>query len=151
MMIDLTKLSTPTLKAIRRVLVDGATATASKHNKYANADGTVNRLKKEIAELKKLNSRWQMIQDADVDDVFDYNEDASYILSFSDNHFKMLIDKIVNQRAKTEKELSLAEQTKSIRVPNLIGMPELNAVDTVREHFIEMKDHRRNGGSNEIE
>ena len=144
MIIDLAELSTPTLKAIRRVLVDGATATASR---YADADGT-KRLKALAAEneqLKRLNERRKMLEDAEVAEVFDFNNDANYILSFSDDNFKTLIGKLVDQKVETQRELSLAERTKSIKVPNLIGS-QLSAVDEVRAGFKALRNKRNGTG-----
>ena len=60
--IDLSKLSTPILKAIRRVLVDGATASASK-----NDDGVLRKLKRQNAALLKEKSYRGIVESYDLE------------------------------------------------------------------------------------
>ena len=139
MMIDLSKLSTTTLKAIRRVLVDGATATASK---YADADGdrTLKNLKQENAELRRLNARRSAVEAVGLD------WDQDYWMSFSDDGaFQYFLNLFANHKAKLEKELALSERTRSIKVPNLVGS-QLNAVDEVRAGFRALRNKRNGTG-----
>jgi len=131
-------LSTVQLKAIRQVLVGGAEAMAER--KYANADGS-KRLKALAAEnerLKKANARREIVEA----EGLEWDED--YWMSFDDGAFSYFLNLFIEQRAKAEKELTLSERTRSIKVPALISERELNAIDACREGFAELKN-RRNG------
>jgi hypothetical protein len=143
MNIDLTKIPTSQLKAIRQILVAGAEATAER--KYADADGSkaLKKLTAENEKLRKVNQRRNAIEQAGLE------WDEPYFMSFSDAHFIITLNKLSEAMREAEKEVAIASRTRSMKIPNLIGMPELDAVSTVREHFKEMRDRRRNGGSGE--
>lgn len=136
-------LSTVQLRAIRQILVGGDLATANKHDKLATAydDKKLKKIEAENKQLRKVNQRRDAIEQAGLE------WDESYFMSFSDAHFIITLNKLSEAMKEAEKELAIASRTRSMKIPNLIGMPELNAVETVREHFKEMRGHRRNGGS----
>lgn len=127
-------LSTVQLKAIRQVIVSGAEVVAER--KYANADGSklLKALAAENEQLKKANAR------SDIVEAEGLGWDEDYWMSFDDGAF----DYFLNLFVKQGKELALSERTCSIKVPALISERELNAIDTCREGFAELKD-RRNG------
>jgi hypothetical protein len=130
--IDLTKLSTPQLRAIRKVLTSGALAESSRSDK-----AEVKKLKLQIEQLRLLNSRWQQIENAGVADSFDYSSDADYILGFTDQHFEKLINDIADAKKAT------AEKIIGMRVPPIIGSSEdIDVVAALREELRK----RRNGG-----
>jgi hypothetical protein len=135
MEIDLTKLSTPQLLAIRKILVGGVPAEASK---YADADGS-KKLKKLEAENKELKreKRWKEIVES-YDLEFD---DPAYWLDFAtEDHLRWVCNRISTAKAEAEREAALAEATRSMKIPPIIG-DQRSAFEILRDGFKE----RRNG------
>ena len=130
--IDLTKLSTPQLYAIRKVLTSGAPAVSSK---FKTAE--TKKLKAEIADLRKLNSRWQQIENANLADSFDYETDADYILSFSNEDFNRTIDNLVKAKKAT------AEKAPTMRIPQMSSSDD--GIDLIAALKEELRK-RKNGG-----
>ncbi|MFC1955783.1 hypothetical protein ACFLWZ_04555 [Chloroflexota bacterium] len=130
-MIDLNTIPTKQLRAIHQILAGGNLAVAESKE--------VSRLRSENAELKRLQTRRDAVEGAG----FDW-DDPEYWMSFSDEHFEMTLSLFIRHKQRVERELSIAEATNSIRIPQIMTYQELNALDTVRCGLGEMK-HRRNG------
>jgi hypothetical protein len=128
--IDLSRIPTPQLKAIRSVLANGGLAVADSRE--------VKKLRRENARLKLLNERSQILAGIDVD----INEDQDFWLGLTDYQF----DGMIERMKRIDKETALAEKTASIKVPRLIGVRELNALDTIREGFSERRNNGNGGG-----
>lgn len=129
--IDLSKIPTPQLRAIRGVLVDGGLATADSKE--------VGRLRTENAQFKKLEQRWKLIRERELDAFFKA-EDRGYILGFSDSNFEKTLDLLEKHRFEAEKEIALSERTYSIKVPRVVSQRDLNALDTLRAGLSERKN-----------
>ena len=130
--IDLTKLSTPQLWSIRKVLTSGAPAVSSKLD-----TAETKKLKAEIADLRKLNSRWQQIENAGVADSFDYEKDADYILSFNDEHFEKLINDLADAQKATAEKITFMK------------VPQMSSSDDGSDLIAALKEElrkRKNGG-----
>jgi len=128
MLINLKELSTPQLKAIRQVLVGGSLATAD--------SSEVKRLRKENAQLKKIEQRRSVIAEIGLD----LDDDRNYWLGLDDSTFKFVVGKM----AELQKEVALSERTfNSIKVPALTSTINLDPVVIVREGL----RNRRNGHS----
>jgi hypothetical protein len=127
--LDLGKLSTPQLLAIRSILAGGAEATAE--------TAKVKRLKQleaENAELKRKESRHVVLADIGID----VDDDESYWLGLSDYLFNFVVKKCFG----IKKETAIASTTMTMKIPQVGTEPVLNTYEAVREGL----KARRNGG-----
>ena len=131
--LDLSLLSVPQLKAIRAILTDGAIASAE-----TKSAKRLREAEAELTKLKTLQSRWQMIADAGLTDLFNHgDEDNKYILSHSDKHFNTLLRNLLWAK----EQAKLAEATKGIlKVPQIPRAEELSSIEIVRKYFTERKN-----------
>jgi hypothetical protein len=126
--VDLKELSTPQLLAIRNILLYGVEASARTI--------TAEVLKKEYEKSQLLQRRTQMIINNGLADLFDFENDGSYILSFSDTHFEMLLKKLLLQKRATA-------QRNEFKIPPVFHSKDfnvkkdLNVKDVVRKGFKE--------------
>ena len=132
MEMDITKLSTPQLYAIRKVLTTGVEAESSKPDKTE-----VKKLKLEIAQLRKLNARWAQIESLDLSSSFDYSADADYILSFNDADFTRTLDNLVKAKNATAEKITFMK------------VPQMSSSDDGSDLIAALKEElrkRKNGG-----
>ena len=130
-MLDLSKVTTPQLLEIRRILASGVEATAE----TAKAK-RLKQLEAENAELKRKESRRAVLADIGID----INDDLNYWLGLSDSLFEFVVGKCSSIKT----EVAIAERTMSLKIPPIISERELSMIDTIREGFSEIRN-RRNG------
>ncbi len=130
-MIDISKIPTPQLLAIRRILTGGVLAESetkkAKELKILRAENT---------RLKRLNDRRAVLDRFDED----IDSDLEYWLNLDDKTFQFVVEKMKD----IEVECTIAEKTNSIKIPPMISQRELSLLDTVRQGFAE----RKNGNGN---
>ena len=127
--IDLSKVPTPQLLEIRRILQGGVLAESE--TKKAKE---FKRLQAENAELKRKESRRVVLADIGID----IDDDESYWLSLSDSLFEFVVKKCSG----IKKETAIATTTMTMKIPQLGTDPVLNNYEVVREGL----KARRNGG-----
>ena len=135
--INLKDISTPQLIEIRNILTHGARANAE--TKKAKE---FKRLQAENERLKILQSRWQMIADAGLTDLFNHgDEDNKYILSFNDKHFDILLRNL----SWATKQAKLAEATKTVplRIPPIRYEEQPSGIDFIRTALKDRKNGNR--------
>ena len=128
-MLDLSKVSTPQLLEIRRILTGGVLAESE--TKKAKR---LKQLEAENAELKRKDSRRAVLADIGID----IDDDESYWLSLSDSLFNFVVKKCSEVRT----EVAIASTTMTMKIPQVGTEPVLNTYETVREGL----KARRNGG-----
>ncbi|MFC1902657.1 hypothetical protein ACFLX4_01120 [Chloroflexota bacterium] len=130
-MIDISKVPTPQLLEIRRILTGGVLAESetkkTKELKMLQAENT---------RLKRINDRRAVLDRLDVD----IDSDLEYWLNLDDKTFKFVVGKMKDIKV----ECAIAEKSCSMRIPPIISQRELSTIDTIRQTFNEIKD-RRNG------
>ena len=127
--IDLSTMSTTQLSGLRQILTSGQLATASDE---------VKRLKRENAQLKKLDKRRDAVESAGLE------WDSNYFMSLDDKTFNFVLEKMLQVKT----EVAIAERTQSLKIPPIISVRELNTIDTIRQGFNEIKD--RSNGNREL-
>lgn len=128
--IDLSKLTTPQLLEIRRILAVGVESVASK------AGDEVRAARKELAELKREREIREIVISYDLD----FDDDPEYWKKLDSEN---VLDFVCKKLAHAMKAAS-AENKPTMRIPQVIGMEELSTLNTVRQGFKELKN-RRNG------
>ena len=131
MKIDISKITTPMLLAIRRILAGGVEATAETAKAIR-----LKQLEAENARLKKVNERREIVESAGLE------WDEYYYMYFNDKHFMITVRNISNAM----KQTALAEKTNSIKIPPIISARELSTIDTIRQGFAETKNRRNGNG-----
>ena len=128
--LNLGELTKSQLIGLRQVLTTGNLAVADSKE--------VNKLRKENAQLKKLNARRKAVEAESLD------WDSEYWMSFDDGAFTFFLNLFAEKKRQAEKEIALSEKTYSMKVPPIIAERELNALDTVRAGFGELRN-KKNG------
>lgn len=137
------ELSTPQLLAIRQIIVSGTDATAQSNSYKVEAQ----QLRKELAEAKTFGKRWDMLEDAGVEHVFDKKEDRDFILRFSDAHFDILLRDLIRIKEHAV-DAALSEITGTMKVPPLSFSERESEFKSNYEIVAETLRARRNGGNN---
>lgn len=124
--IDLSKLTTPQLLALKSALV-GQIATS-------DVKETARRLKAENAELKRREKYREICASYELD----FDDDPDFYLYFSEAHLHTTCKLLSNAK----KQTALAERFGNrIAIPPMFGAEELSSIDLVREGF----KNRKNG------
>lgn len=126
--IDLKQLSIPQLRAIKAILTDGAIAMSE----TAKAK-RLKQLEAENTQLKVMQERREIVQSAGLE----WDED--YFMSFNDEHFQITVRNFVNMT----KQVSLAERTCTMRIPQLPRAEELSAPKLIQQGLKNRKNGHR--------
>ena len=121
--IDLSKLTTPQLLEVRKILAGGVESTASKAGDTA---------RKELAELKREKEIREIVSSYGLD----FDDDPEYWKQLdSQGALEFVCKKIAHAM-----KVANAEKPAIMRIPQVVGTVELSTFDTVQQGFKELKD-----------